>query len=54
MLAWLGRVWGRMDTCIHMAESLYCSPETIATLLIGYIPIQNAFGVNKNKNLKYI
>ena len=29
-------VWGRMDTCICMAESLCYSPETIMTLLIGY------------------
>ena len=29
------RVWGRMDTCICMAESLHCSPETITALLIG-------------------
>ena len=32
-------VWGRMDTCIclaEMAESLLYSPETIITLLIGY------------------
>ena len=29
-------VWGRMDTCICMAESLCCPPETIRTLLIGY------------------
>ena len=34
-------VWGRMDTCIWMAESLGCPPETITTLLIGYTPIQN-------------
>ena len=34
-------VWGRMDTCICMAESLRCSPKTIKTLLISYIPIQN-------------
>ena len=34
-------VWGRMDICICMAESLSCSPETITTLLIGYTPIQN-------------
>ena len=33
-------VWGRMDTCICMAESLYCSPETIARLLISYMLIQ--------------
>ena len=32
-------VWGRMDTCICMDESLHCSPETITTLLIGYTPI---------------
>ena len=34
-------LWGRMDTCICMAESLHYSPETITTLLIVYIPIQN-------------
>ena len=34
-------VWGRMDPCICMAESLCCPPETITTLLIGYTPIQN-------------
>jgi len=28
-------VWGRVDTCICMAESLSCSPETVTTLLIG-------------------
>ena len=32
-------VWGRMDTCIWMAESLGCPPETIMTLLIGYAPV---------------
>ena len=30
-------VWGRIDTCMCMAESLCCSPETITTLLIGYV-----------------
>ena len=35
------RVGGRMDTCVCMAESLCCLPETVTTLLIGYIPIQN-------------
>ena len=39
----------RMDTCICMAESLHCSPETITTLLIGYTSIQNVFGVKKIK-----
>ena len=29
-----------MDTCVCIAESLPCSPETITTLLIGYTPIQ--------------
>ena len=29
-------VWGRMDTCICMAESLCCPPETITTLFIDY------------------
>ena len=30
-----------MDTCVRMAESLCCSPETVTTLLTGYTPIQN-------------
>ena len=29
-------VYGRMDTCICMAEFLCCPPETIITLLIDY------------------
>ena len=32
-------VWGRMDTCIHVAESLCCPLETITTLFIGSTPI---------------
>ena len=39
-------IWGRMDTCIYMAEPLRCSSETI-TLLIVYTPIQKA-EVKKN------
>ena len=39
------RIWGRMDTCMCVAESLHCSLETI-TFLIGYTPI-------KNENLKF-
>ena len=31
---------GRTDTCICMAESLCCAPET-TTLLISYTSIQN-------------
>ena len=34
-------VWERMDTRICIAESLHCLSETISTLLIGYISIQN-------------
>ena len=33
-------VWGRMDSCVCMAES-HRSSETITTLLTGYMPIQN-------------
>ena len=32
-------VWGRMDTCLCMAESLCCSSETITALLVSYSPI---------------
>ena len=32
-------VWGRMDTCTGMAESLCCSPESITALLTGYTSI---------------
>ena len=31
------KVKSRMDTCIWMAESVRCSPETIRTLLIIYV-----------------
>ena len=34
-------VWGRMNTCIYILESLSYSPEIVATLLIGCIQIQN-------------
>ena len=34
-------VWGRMDTCIGMAESLCCPLETVTTLLISYTSIPN-------------
>ena len=42
-------VWGRMDTRMCLAESLCRPPETIITLLIGYIPIQNKKGKMKKK-----
>ena len=45
-------IWGRMDTCIGMAESIHCSPETITTLLIGCTPIQNVLVLNKKKIFK--
>ena len=31
------RVWGEMDTCICMIESLHCSPETIITLFVNWL-----------------
>ena len=34
-------VCGRMDTCVCMAGSLCCPPETIIILLIGYTLTQN-------------
>ena len=43
-------VWGRMDTCICMVESLCCLPETIIVLLISYTPIQSKKFIKKNKN----
>ena len=30
-------VWGRMDTCMYMAESLCCSHQTIRTLFINWL-----------------
>ena len=30
-------VWGRVDTCICMAESLCCSLETITTLFVNWL-----------------
>ena len=46
--AWsIGRgTWGSIDTCICMAESLCCLPETITILLIGYTPI---YFITQNK-----
>ena len=39
-------VWGRMDTCLCIAEFLCCSLETITTLFINW-PIQNKKGFTK-------
>ena len=33
-------VWGRMDTCICMAEFLHCSSEIITTLLTSYVCVR--------------
>jgi len=30
-------VWGRMATCVYMAESLHCSPETITPLFVNWL-----------------
>ena len=46
-------IWGRMDTCICMAESLCSSPETITTLLTGYTSIQNKKLKNKQNKTKW-
>ena len=34
-------VWGIMDTCTCVGESLCCSPEAITTLLISYTPLED-------------
>ena len=31
--------WGRMDTCICMAECFCCPPKTITTVFISYTPV---------------
>ena len=51
MAGWEGSL-GKMDTCIRMAESLCCSPETIHSVVICYIPMQNKnfFFFNKYNN----
>ena len=40
---------GEEWTCICMTKSLHCPPETTATLLIGYTPIQNIPSAKKKK-----
>ena len=41
-------VWGRMDTCMCMAESLLCSPETITMLFVNQpIPQQKIIFLEK-------
>ena len=48
------RIWGRMDTCTCMAESLCCSPETTIALLIAYSPIQNKMFEKKKKKISVL
>ena len=40
-----GEGWGRTHPCVCMGESLHCSPKTTMTLLTGYTPVKNVFGV---------
>ena len=44
-------IWGRMDTCIFMAGSLYCSPETVTTLFVNllYLNIKCVFFFKEGK-----
>ena len=44
---WEGHL-GEMDTCVCMAESLCCQPETLTTLLISYAPIYKIKTYQKN------
>ena len=41
-----------MDACVCMTQSLCCLPETITTLLIGHITIQNKKFNKTNKKTK--
>lgn len=46
------RSLGRMDTCICMAESLRCSPETITTLFVNQLYHNTKLKVLKIKRNK--
>ena len=50
--AWMGEDLGRMDTCIFMAESLYCSPETITTFNRLYANFKKKLKIKKNECVK--
>ena len=43
-------VWGRMDICICLVESLHSSPENITVLLISYTSIWNKKFLKRKKN----
>ena len=50
--AWMGGVaWRRTDTCICMAKSLHCSPETTKTLSISHTPLQKRKLKEKKKKI---
>ena len=52
-----GGLSGRVDACVCMSESLWCSPETIIALLIGYTPRQSKTfikNLKKNKNISAV
>ena len=42
-------VWGRMDTCTRMAESLLCSPETIMTQFSNWLYPNTEAKIKKEK-----
>lgn len=44
-----GDFGGKMDTCVCMAESLHCSPETVTTLWIGSIQNKKCLKRKKRK-----
>ena len=48
---WEGSL-GRMDTCMCMAESLWCASEPITALLISYTPMHNKKFKNKQTKTK--
>ena len=45
---WEG-IWGKMDTCICMAESLCCLPGTITTLFVNWLYLNTKHKVLNNK-----
>ena len=46
-------VWGRMDTCIYMEESLHCSSETITTLFVNWL-YHSTTSTKSLKSSKYL
>ena len=50
--AWMGGEFEGEWIHIYVCLSPFCLPEITTTLLIGYIPKQNVFGVKIQINLK--